>query len=263
MKNLLVFLLFSHILFSQTPENQYFKSFDGVKIAYFVEGAGKPIMLVPGFRGTKNNWQNTPLKNKLITANYQVISMDTRGLGFSDKPQKNEDYADDAEVKDLIALANHLNFKKYDCLGYSRGSILTAKLLTKDKRIKKAVLGGMGEDFTNPNWDRRIMFAEIFGGKAHLYPDGPAILADAQKRNLDTLLLGYMQRNQPVTTVNELNKIKIPVLVISGDKDIDNGHPDVLVKYFKKGVLKITDGNHGGAVRTERFAEEVLKFLKE
>ncbi|MES2798095.1 MAG: alpha/beta fold hydrolase, partial [Bacteroidota bacterium] len=101
MKNLLILLLFSQKIFSQTAENQYFTSFDGVKIAYFVEGKGKPIMLVPGFRGTKNNWVNTPLKNKLIAENYQVISMDTRGLGFSDKPQKNEDYANDAEVKDL------------------------------------------------------------------------------------------------------------------------------------------------------------------
>ena len=50
-------------------------------------------------------------------------------------------------------------------IGYSRGSIVLAKLLTKEKRISKAVFGGMGLDFTNPDWERRIAFADAFSGR--------------------------------------------------------------------------------------------------
>jgi hypothetical protein len=53
-----------------------------------------------------------------------------------------------------------LGVKKYSFVGYSRGSIIGARLLVLDKHVKKAVLGGMGADFTNPEWPRRIAYYE-------------------------------------------------------------------------------------------------------
>ena len=89
---------------------------------------------------------------------YKVILVDLRGNGKSGKPHTDGAYANDAEAKDIMLLMQHLNIKNYDAVGYSRGSIITARLMVLDKHVQKAILGGMGADFTNPNWQRSIDF---------------------------------------------------------------------------------------------------------
>jgi pimeloyl-ACP methyl ester carboxylesterase len=254
-----LFLLTYNITSAQT---QYYKSFDGRKIAYTVKGSGKPVILLHGFTSNKKTWENTPVEKKLLASGYQIIAMDLRGMGESVMPHEEQVYADNAEVKDIMELATQLKLKKYYAVGYSRGSIVLAKLLTKDSRVKKAILGGMGEDFTNPTWDRRLKFADIYGGNANKYCDGRESVKKAVERGLDTLVLSYIQKYQPITSVKELRAIKIPVAIINGDKDRDNGDPEILSILIPKSKLYITNGTHGEASRTELFGEKVLEFLQ-
>jgi pimeloyl-ACP methyl ester carboxylesterase len=243
-------------------ETNYFISFDSIKIAYTDEGAGFPVLLIHGFISNRTSWDNTELKKELLQKGYRVIIPDLRGNGESGKPHNEQAYAHNAEVKDLVLLANHLKFKYYDAVGYSRGAIVLAKLLTMDKRIMKAVMGGMGADFTDPNWKRRIMFAEAFSGKSYLYPETIGAVKYAKSIGADTLVLQYLQKHQPVTTKKELGKIKIPVLVIAGDADTDNGTPASLKVLLKKGELKIVSGNHNETHKTKAFAEAIIDFLQ-
>jgi hypothetical protein len=50
-----------------------------------------------------------------------------------------------------MGLVTYLKLKNYDAVGYSRGSIITSRLLVLDKRLHKAVMGGMGDAYTNPD----------------------------------------------------------------------------------------------------------------
>ena len=81
-----------------------------------------------------------------------------RGNGRSDKPHTPESYANDAEAKDVMGIVKDLGLKNYSVIGYSRGSIITARLMVLDKSIIHSVMGGMGTAFTNPEWPRRKMF---------------------------------------------------------------------------------------------------------
>ncbi len=258
----LLYLLFVPISFLFQSDFKTFQSFDKTKIAYSEFGEGKAIILIHGYMSSRKNWENVPLKDDLVRAGYRIIIPDMRGMGDSDKPQNIESYADNSEVKDIIALADHLKLKKYGVVGYSRGSILTAKLLTMDKRAKKAVLGGMGENFTTSEWDRRKMFADIFSGGAENYPEGLTIFENAAKRGLDTHILGFTQTHQPVTSPEELAKVKIPVLIICGDQDRDNGDPILLKNMFSNSTFMETTGKHGDAYKTNEFSKKVLNFLK-
>ena len=154
---------------------------------------------------------------------------------------------------------NHLNIEKYKAVGYSRGSIVLAKLLTKDESIEKAVLGGMGIDFTNADWDRRIMFAKAFDGEVNEITKGAVDYA--KSINADLRSLHLQQKFQPITSIDDLNKIKIDVLVICGDQDSDNGNAEELSKTFKNGSLKRVPGDHNGTYKTEGFSLSVLQFL--
>ena len=244
---------------NSNAQTNYFKSFDGTKITYTDEGFGKAVLLIHGFINSGSSWKNTPLKMDLLEKGYRVVVPDLRGNGNSDKPQEDIAYQDDAELKDLIQLMNHLHIKEYNAIGYSRGSIVLAKLLTKKPKIKKAVLGGMGIDFTNPDWDRRIMFMEAFAGNTTEATVGAVDYAKSIGADLRSLHL--QQKYQPVTSVEELASVKTKVLVIAGDKDLDNGNPERLKNAFKKSKLVIVPGDHNGTYKTEEFSEAILSFL--
>ena len=241
----------------------YFSSFDDVKIAFSDEGKGEAIVLIHGFISNASSWNKTVLKKALLETGYRVIVPDLRGNGKSDRPQTANAYKDNAEIKDLMALADYLNLKDYMTVGYSRGSIVLAKLLTKDSRISRAVMGGMGFDFTNPDWDRRIAFADAFSGRAELTEMTEGAVNYAKSIDANIKSLGLLQDFQPVTSPTELQNIKVKTLVICGDQDTDNGNPKELQSYLPNSELVIVEGDHNNTYKQENFAEAVMGFLKE
>ena len=238
----------------------FFTSFDSTKIYYEVKGNGEPVLLVHGFIVNGQSWKRTELYKDLLAEGYKVIIPDQRGNGFSDKPHDSTAYDNDAEAKDIMGLMKHLQIKKYSAVGYSRGSIIVARLLALDKKIKKAVMGGMGADFTNPEWPRRIMFYKALSGEN--VPELEAMVQNVKKQGLDQQALAFLQKAQPSTSKERLAKVKQSVLVICGDKDSDNGSAKELADLFKHSVFKTTPGDHGGASRTKEFSTEIISFLK-
>ena len=245
--------------FVTSAQTKYFNSFDDTKIAYTDEGKGKPILLIHGFIQSGKSWDHTALKKDLLQKGYRVIIPDLRGNGDSDKPHDDDAYSQDAEVIDLMFLMVELKISKYWAVGYSRGSILLAKLLTKDRRLKKAVLGGMGIDFTNPYWPRRILFRDAFDGKISEEAEGA--VAYAKSIGADLRCLHLQQKYQSVTTKRQLQVVKAKVLVLAGDEDIDNGDPAALAKAIPKSKLQMVKGDHNGTYKTEAFAKAILSFL--
>ncbi|WP_158973437.1 alpha/beta fold hydrolase [Cellulophaga sp. L1A9] len=255
-------LFFLQISFIVNAQTQFFSSFDGAKIAYSDEGNGSVVVLVHGFINSGSSWEATILKKELIEKGYRVIVPDLRGNGLSETSNEAAFYQEDAEVKDLQALISYLKIKKFGVVGYSRGSIVTAKWLTADKRIKKAVLGGMGLDFTNPEWDRRILFANAFAEGAVLTEETKGAVAYATSIHANLKALHYLQLYQPVTPVMELKKIKAKVLIIAGDKDLENGNPRELHAVIPKSKFVIIKGVHNEAHKTASFSKEILSFLR-
>lgn len=258
-KSLLItgIVLFSMVCGAQ--ENR-FNSFDGVPIVYTDQGKGKAVLLIHGFINSRKSWDNTALKNDLLAKGYRVIIPDLRGNGDSGKPQNDDAYINNAEVTDLKLLMDHLEVKSYSAVGYSRGSILLAKLLTVDKRISKAVLGGMGIDFTNPKWNKRIMFANAFNGDSNEQTKGAVDYAKSIQADLRSLHL--QQKHQPVTSINELNAINMEVLIVCGGQDKENGNPNTLARAFERGNFTMVKGNHNKTYKTKDFANVIIQFLK-
>ena len=246
---------------SQKPSNapKLFTSFDGTKIHYEVAGTGKPVILVHGFMVNGESWKRTSLYNDLIDGGYQVITVDLRGNGKSDKPHKPEAYEKDAEAKDIIRLADHLKLKAYSAVGYSRGSIIASRLMILDKRIHAVVLGGMGTGFTDPNWPRRVMFYEALSGKASHGLE--ALLKYVKDAGLDQEALSYMQKGQPSTSKDELHEVRKPVLVICGSEDEDNGSAKELATLIHKSTFESVPGTHHDAHHSPEFSTAVITFI--
>ncbi len=254
-----LFLLFQYSSGAQTDSTHYFTSFDGVKIHYEIRGQGKPVLLIHGFTGTGSDWKNKPLTDSLVAHGFMVIMPDLRGNGLSDQPTMPEAYAHNAEAKDLIGLMRFLKIKKYDAVGYSRGSIILASLLVLDKNCKRAVIGGMGADFTNPQWPRRVGFYHaLMNDTISGYEEFRKYIA---KKGLNSLVLAAQQKEQPSTSAAELAKLKLPVLIICGDQDSDNGKGSDLQLLIPHSRFVEVPGKHNSSAYTPEFAGKVLSFL--
>jgi pimeloyl-ACP methyl ester carboxylesterase len=245
---------------AQKDSGSVFSSFDGTKIYYEVKGNGTPVILVHGFIVNGQSWKRTALYSDLLEKGYKVIIPDLRGNGQSDKPHNPEAYEQDAEAKDIMALASRLHLKKYEVVGYSRGSIIVSRLLVLDKRVTKAVMGGMGADFTNPEWPRRILFYHALMGDT--VKELESMVKYVQQQQLDQLALAYLQKAQPSTSKAELARIKKPVLLICGDQDTDNGSAKELMTLIPGAKYQEVPGVHNTANGTAAFSRAVIDFLQ-
>jgi pimeloyl-ACP methyl ester carboxylesterase len=92
----------------------------GVRIHYEVEGSGPPLVLLHGLSGSMEMFRMygyvKPLKKK-----YQLILIDFRGHGASDKPHDPEAYRAKTLVADIVAVLDRLKVDKAHFLGYSMG----------------------------------------------------------------------------------------------------------------------------------------------
>ena len=248
------------------PTDGFWRAPDGVRIHYTVSGdsAARSVVLVHGFLGDARSWTFTLLPERLRMAGYRVVAVDLRGNGASDKPTKLASYSKDAEARDVMGLARALHLGDYCVVGYSRGSIITARLLVLDRRVRCAVLGGMGADFTNPEWPRRVAAYRLLAG---LPQDSAAaapvagMLVAVEQRGLDRKVLALMQQAQPSTSRAELGRVRQPVLVIAGDQDRDNGDAVELARLMPHATSVTVPGDHGSVIRSVPFADHVVEFI--
>jgi pimeloyl-ACP methyl ester carboxylesterase len=239
---------------------KYYTSHDNTKIYYEVVGQGEPVVLIPGFMNTSENWKRAQLYHDLVDAGYKVVTVDLRGNGKSDKPHSLKAYQDDAEAKDIMGLMKMLRLKKYTVIGYSRGAIIASRVLVKSKRAKAAVIGGMGTGFMDTAWARRKMFYRALSGEPVKELEG--VLDYIKKNHLDQVALAYSQGGQPSTSAKEFARIKKPVLVICGDKDSDHAEAEKLSSMIPRSVFTTVPGDHNNAMKTQEFSTAVMTFMK-
>ena len=237
-----------------------FESFDGTHIYYESRGSGKPVILIHGFISNMDSWKRTALLSDLHSAGYRAVLVDLRGNGKSGRPHESEAFENDAEAMDVMILADKLGLRSYAAVGYSRGAIIASRVALLDKRVNAVVLGGMGADFTNPDWPRRHNIYRALSGEPGAEFAG---LIDRIKKdpNLDQLCLAYMQKSQPVTSAQELLAFKRPVLVICGDKDEDNGSSKTLSQMIPGSTYVRVPGVHNDTARSKDFSIQVIDFL--
>src|SRR6185369_16055350 len=83
----------------------------GVKIYYTVQGEGEPVILIHGlYSSAKMNWE-APGTSALLARHFQVIALDCRGHGKSDKPKAEGSYGTNM-VEDVVRLMDHLKISK-------------------------------------------------------------------------------------------------------------------------------------------------------
>jgi pimeloyl-ACP methyl ester carboxylesterase len=93
---------------------------DGIKIYYQVEGEGPPVVLYHWSFGTLDDWYDYGYVDDL-KVDYQVILLDARGYGKSDKPHDIAAYQLEQRVSDITTVLDDLGIANAHFYGYSMG----------------------------------------------------------------------------------------------------------------------------------------------
>ncbi|HPO13084.1 MAG TPA: alpha/beta hydrolase [Candidatus Hydrogenedentes bacterium] len=268
-------------VWSITPERVEGACFDsaGVRIHYTDEGQGTPVLLVHGLAVNADvQWRWRGLM-QLLTKDYRVIALDTRGHGLSDKPHDPAMYGIQM-VEDIVRLLDHLHIEKAHVVGYSFGGFITLKLVaTHPERLLSAAVCGAGwEQPTEEN----LVFGEAvaqamekgkgFGplNKRLGLGDGPPPLYEKLVMKLalyyfnDRRALAATMRGglELAVSEEELRANRVPVLVMVGSKDGLRPDSEELAKRMANCALVIVEG--GGHINTSgktAFHTGLLSFL--
>lgn len=244
-----------------------YQTFDGQTLSYRELGTGPIVLLLHGFTANAGtNWFDPGIAQKITDAGYRVIAPDFRGHGASPVPNTPESWPSDAVARDQIALMAHLETEPYAIVGYSMGAITALRVHLLSRLGTRLVLGGVGDSVADEfNTDRNTAFRAAI--EAAIADDGsPAartIQARAEATGAD--LQGYLGAlsSRTYTPGDLLATFDVPVLVLTGDKDLENGSGQSLAALIPGARHEGLTGTHISAVGDPALASKVIAFLGE
>jgi pimeloyl-ACP methyl ester carboxylesterase len=123
------------VSFATTPVQ--YADVNGVRLGYREFGSGEPLLVLMGFGGTIDGWNETFIG--ILSSKYHVYTYDHRGMGYSSDNNATPSitqYADDA-----AALMPALGYESMHVYGVSMGSSISQQLvIDHPERVRKLVL---------------------------------------------------------------------------------------------------------------------------
>jgi pimeloyl-ACP methyl ester carboxylesterase len=249
-----------------------FTSPDGLTLHYRTWGSpgGKPpVVLHHGFIADgPGNWEAPGVVAALVADGRFVVAPDARGHGASDKPHDPARYGEARMAVDVRALADHLGLGAFDLAGYSMGGIVSLLVAAAEPRVRRLVVGGIGEGVVRfGGVDRRAVghsaLADALRAEDASTITNPAVRAFrtfADAVGGDRLALAAQAdaaHGEPI----DLAAITAPTLVLAGESDPLASRPEVLAAAIPDAEVERIPGDHVGAVARPEFAAAIVRFL--
>ncbi|MFS4458953.1 alpha/beta fold hydrolase [Bdellovibrio sp. HCB2-146] len=231
-----------------------FESFDGTPIYYEVRGEGEPLVLVYGIACLINHWHH---QIEHFAKNYQVIAFDLRGHHRSNPVINRSELTMDSLVEDITSLMKHLKIKKAHFAGHSFGAPIILHLYEKHPELLKSmtfingfarnpIKGMFGLDAIEPFfyfvkskyehqpelWNTlwkmaidnpmAIYLSALAGGfnlRVTQFKDIEVYTRGVARMNLE-IFLGLFEQLMKYDGESVLEKIEVPALILSGEKDL-------------------------------------------
>ena len=240
---------------------------DGVEIAFDVWGEGPPILLIHGFASNMNvNWVSTGWVKTLVATGRQVIAIDNRGHGQSEKLYDSALYSAPIMADDAARLLRHLKIEKTDVMGYSMGARISAFLtMEHPNMVRRAVFAGLASRMITGVGGSDAIAEALEAEDRPLNVDRAAMAFRifAEQTKSDLKALSACIRSSRVKIKEEaLAAIKIPVLVVAGEMDDVAGKVSGLTSIIpgSRGVT-LPNRNHMNSVGDSGFKSAVVEFL--
>lgn len=243
-----------------------FSAPDGAQLAWHEIGEGRPTLLIHGlFSNAHTNWIKYGHAAKVAALGRRVIMPDLRAHGQSAKSHDPADYHADVLGDDGLALIAHLGLSDYDMGGYSLGGRTTARLLARGATPKRVFLAGMGLEGMLNLGGRVDFFVKVLRGIGTHARFSNEWMAEAFLKTTGgdpqalLLLLGTFA---PIPR-EALDRMTMPIAVITGVDDADNGSAAALAEALPDARYIEIPGNHMSAVTGAGLGDAIAGFFSE
>ena len=247
---------------------------DGIRIHYKVEGEGPPLVLYHGLSLSLEFWRILGYVEAL-KRNYQLILIDARGHGYSDKPHDPEAYNYELMVADVLSVLDDLNIEKAHFLGYSTGGRV-GWLIGKyaPDRFYSLIIGGASPTEQNPDVPNPMIdwWVSLFrqGNEAviatyekmgvKLPSDAKSILMNNDTEALIALLSLLEERVEYDETIANTT---LPCLLYMSEADPDYAKAKKCIDVLLNVTFVTLPGldHFEGFMRSDLVLPHILKFL--
>ena len=247
-------------------EPQFITAIDGVRLSWRELGEGRPLLLIHGYiSDATTNWITYGAAAQLADAGYRCIMPDLRAHGQSDKPHDPAHYPKDVLADDQLALIEHLELNDFDLAGYSLGARTATRMLAQGCKPRRAILSGMGYEGITDTAARSAHFRDILRNLGCHEKGSPAWFAEAFLKTTggDPVALDLILDTFVDTPDGALRAVDLPVGVICGADDRDNGSATKLAEVLPQGRYIEVPGNHMSAVTKPDLGAAMVAFLNE
>ena len=224
-----------------------------IDIAYKTFGKGDPILLISGLGNNMTNaWEPSTLKS--LSLNHTVIVFDNRGVENTTTGSK--PFSIRQLANDTAGLLHTLKIQKADILGYSLGSFIAQELtVTHPEKV-----------------NRLVLVAASCGGKEGIPPSPQLVKLSRELANKSSNSINQLTNiaiNWRATNWNgicdDLTKISIPTLVITGTDDVSVASANSLIiagKIPGAWLVQIKGAGHALPVQfPDKFDKVLQTFL--
>ena len=257
---------------------EFVQAADGVRLAFerlglTDNGIHRPVVLVHGFGSSRHqNWKSTGWFDDLTAAGRQLVAMDCRGHGESDKPHEEAAYGHDRMAEDVLVVMEAAGVSSADVVGYSMGGFIALRLAVQaPARVASLSLGGVGAHYLDGTHISAAGSRERLA--AALLVEDKASITDPRARMFRTFadqpgkdrmaLAACMRAMSPPLPVETLSQLQQRVLVVCGAEDDIAGPPEPLAATFVHGhSVSIPGRDHMTAVGERKTRRAVVDFLE-
>jgi pimeloyl-ACP methyl ester carboxylesterase len=248
----------------ESSSTEYFESWDGARLAWRAVGEGRPVLLLHGFfSDAQTNWIRYGHADAIAAKGYRVIMPDLRAHGESAKPHDPAAYPPDALTRDGHALIAHLGLRDYDLVGYSLGARTVSRMLATGAAPGRAVLSGMGLEGLTTTGPRAGHFRNILTNLGQHERGSPSWMAEQFLRTTggDPVALLRVIDSFTNTPLEAIRGFTLPVGVVCGAEDQDNGSAPALAQALPQGRYIEVPGGHMSAVVKPELGRAIADFL--
>jgi pimeloyl-ACP methyl ester carboxylesterase len=253
---------------------------DGVRLYFEETGAGRPVIFVHEFAGDLRSYE---LQMRHFGKRYRSIAFNARGFPPSDVPEQVSSYSQARAADDILAVLDHIGERQAHIVGLSMGGFATLHFgLRHQERALSLCIGGCGygaepdkrETFrTEADVIADMIRREGMPAFAERYAYGPtrvqyqnkdprghaefkAMLAEHSAIGSANTQQG-VQKERPslYSLVDEMKRINVPTLIITGDEDWPCLLPGILMKQSIPSAALAVMPNSGHAINIEEPEE--------
>ena len=266
----------------------YATATDGVKLYYEEAGSGTPLVFIHEFAGDYRSWEP---QMRFFARYFRCVAYNARGFPPSEVLEDPERYSQAHARDDAVALLDQLGFDRAHIVGLSMGGFAALHVgIAYPQRARSLVIAGCGygaapdkrQAFQAECEAAAASFEANWSDAAAKYALGPTRvqlqnkdprgwsefarqLAEHSPKGQALTMRGVQKRRPSLwELVEDMKRIDVPTLIVTGDEDDPCLEPALLMKraIATSGLVVLPYSGHTINIEEpQAFNQALLEFL--